>query len=288
MVGGVDISRSCPKAQGIGSSRFTEREHWRVGSLWPDLCYNSCNKSMRTIVSITLSVVFLTACNSFGKDALKANPFKEALSAAPALELPAKTADLVLRAKARDRSATTLNAVKGAVEINPGAATAIVGAVARAVPDMASVAAGAAAAEQPEQANAIARAAAAAAPSQAGKIVAAVCRAVPNDYRNVAAAVSQVVPGAGEEILRAVAAALPDLKAALDQALAGPAGNVASVTDVLNQVTGAAAHALAEASPLVRGPAVGPPFIPLTTTPSTVTPGTSGSAPTGGRNYARP
>lgn len=243
---------------------------------------------MQAIISITLSVAFLTACSSFGKDAQKANPFNEALSAAPALELPAKTADLVVRAKARDRLATTLNAVKGAVGINPAAAPAIVGAVARAVPDMASVAAGAAAAEQSGQASAIAKAAAAAAPSQAGKIVTAVCRAVPNEYRSVAAAVSQVVPGADEGILRAVASALPELKPAIDQALAGSVGNVVSVAAVLNQVPSPAAPVLAEALPMVRGPAVGPAFIPLTTTPSTVSPGTSGLAPTGGRNYARP
>ena len=93
-----------------------------------------------------------------------------------------------------------MNVVKGAVGINPAAAPAIVGAIARAVPDMASVAAGAAAAEQPKQASAIAKAAAAAAPSKAGKIVTAVCRAVPNEYRNIAVAVSQVVPASGKEI----------------------------------------------------------------------------------------
>jgi len=126
---------------------------------------------MKPIVSIVLSVAFLGACNSFGKDTTKANPFNEILSAAPAVELPAKAADLVLQAKARDRYAATLNAVKGAVGINPAAAPAIVGAVARAVPAMASVAAGAAAAEQPKQASAIAKAAAAAAPVEVCRLM---------------------------------------------------------------------------------------------------------------------
>ena len=243
---------------------------------------------MKPIMAIVLSGSFLVACNSFGKDAPQANPFNEILSATPAVELPAKAADLVLRAKVRDRSASTVNAVRGAVGINPAAAPAIVGAVARGVPDMASVAAGVAVAEQRKQASAIAKAAAAAAPSQAGKIVAAVCRAVPNQYRNVAVTVSQVVPSASEEILRAVASALPDLKPSIDKALAGSTGNIVSVTATLDQIANSGTPVLAGATPMARGPAVGPAYIPLTTTPANVTPGTSGQVPPGGRNYARP
>jgi hypothetical protein len=243
---------------------------------------------MKTIVTIAVSVAFLVPCGSFGKDAPKANPFNEILSSAPAVELPAKAADLVLHAKAREQNAATLNAVKGAVGINPAAAPAIVGAVARAVPAMASVAAGAAAAEQPKQASAIAKAAAAAAPSQAGRIVAAVCRAVPNEYRNVAVAVSQVVPSAGEEICRAVAAALPDLKLSIDKALAAYGGNAVSVAATLDQASNPAIPVLAGAAPMARGPSVGPGYVPLTTSPIQVTPGTSGQVPPGGRNYATP
>jgi hypothetical protein len=243
---------------------------------------------MKTIVTIALSVAFLVVCNSFGKDAPKANPFNEILSAASTVELPATAADLVLHAKARDRSATTLNVVKGAVGINPAAAPAIVSAVARAVPDMASVAAGAAAAEQPKQASAIAKAAAAAAPSQAGKIVAAVCRVVPKEYRNVAVAVSQVVPSAGEEILRAVASVLPDLEPSIDMALAGYVGSVVSVAATLDQVPSPAAPVVAGAAPMARGPSIHPPYQALTHTPVWVTPTTGGQVPPYGRNYASP
>src|ERR1035438_5279424 len=160
---------------------------------------------MKTVVTIALSVALLAACNSFGKDAPQTNPFNQTLAVAPAAELPAKAAELVAQAKSRDRQTTTINVVKCSVGINPAAAPAIVGAIARAVPDMAAVAAGAAAVEQPKQAAAIAKAAAAAAPSKAGKVVAAVCRAVPNNYRNIALAVTQVVPDAGKEIVTAVA-----------------------------------------------------------------------------------
>ena len=251
---------------------------------------------MKTIVALALSVALLTACSSFGKDAPKTNPFFNALIAAPAAELPAKAADLVAQAKSRDRQATTINVVKAAVGINPAAAPAIVGAIARTSPDMAAVAAGTAAAEQPKQAGAIAKAAAAAAPSKAGKIVVAVCRAVPNEYRNIAVAVSEAVPGSGKEIVKAVAAALPELRSGIEQTLAGYGGNVASVAATLDQAatvpfaTAVTAPASAGAfpPPMVRGPTVGPPYIPLTTTPTNVTTGTSGEVPPGGRNYAAP
>jgi hypothetical protein len=251
------------------------------------------NKLMRTIVGIALSAAFLVSFNSYGKDAPKANPFNDVLTAAPAVELPAKAADLVLHAKSRDRQAVTVNVVKGAVGINPAAAPAIVGAIAQAVPDMAAVAAGTAAAEQPKQASAIAKAAAAAAPSKAGKIVAAVCRAVPNEYRNIAVAVSQVVPGAGKEIINAVASVLPDLKPGLEKVLAGYGGNVPSVAVALDQAS-LASSAPGGANPLAAGATpvakavINIPYIPLTTTPTNVSPGTGGETPPGGRDYSKP
>ena len=260
---------------------------------------------MKRVTSVVLSVVFVLSCNSFGKDAPKANPFNETLSAVPAAELPAKAADLVLQAKSRARLGVTVNVVKSALGLNPAAACAIVGAIARAVPEMASVAAGTAASEQPKQASAIAKAAAAAAPTKAGQIVLAVCRAVPNAYRDIAVAVSQVVPSASREIVSAVGSALPELKPAILKALAGYGGNVPSVTDTLSQaaiisqsqptaandLTASGQPVVAKtptATPMFRGPSVGPPYIPLTGTPTNVTSSTSGEVPPGGRNYAAP
>jgi hypothetical protein len=228
---------------------------------------------MRTIFSIALSVAFLTACNSIGKDALKANPFNEALVVVPTAELPAKAVDLVAHAKSRDRQATTIDVVKGAVAINPAAAPYIVGAIARAVPDMAPVAVGTAAAEQPKQAGDIAKAAASAASSKAGKIVVAGCRAVPTDYRSIVVAVFSAVPGSGNEIIKAVAADLPELKASIEQILAGYGRNFAS--------SGAL-------TPIVRNPATSLPNFPLTVTPTNFTTVYSGEVPTGGRNYSTP
>jgi|ERR1035437_7994937 hypothetical protein len=269
------------------------------------MIYDGLDKLMKYITCILLSVAFLVAGNCFAKDAPTANPFNKILTAVPAAELPAKAADLVSQAKPRDRQAATVNVVKAAVGINPAAAPAIVGAIARAVPKMAAVAAGTAAAEQPKQASAIAKAAAAGAPSQAGAIVRAVCRAVPNEYRNIAIAVSQAVPGAGKEILNAVVSALPELKPSIEKVLAGYGGSVPSVAMALDQAAtvsqAKAAYGTAPSTvvrqpasstpvgaPMARGPASGPPYIPLTTTPTNVTSGTSGEVPGGGRNYAAP
>lgn len=262
---------------------------------------------MRIITSIAISVALLGACSAFGKDAPRAKSYNQLLTSVPAAELPAQAAELVTQANSRDRQATTIEVVKAAVGLNPAAAPAIVGAIARAVPVMAAIAAGAAAAEQPKQASAIAKAAAAAAPAKAGKIVTAVCRAVPNEYRNIAVAVSQVTPSAGNEIVRGVAAAVPNLKPPIERALAANGyGSVVSVAGTLDQAatvarTSADAGGVspvvaspadpvtgAGGAPMVRGPAVGPPYIPLSGTPTNVTSGSSGEVPEGGRNYAQP
>jgi hypothetical protein len=251
----------------------------------------SRDKFMKRIVSIALGVAFLVACHSFGKDVSKVNPFKKTLAAVPSVELPAKATALVLQTKPLARQAVTIDVVKAAVGINSVAAPAIVGAIAGAVPELASVAAGVAASEQPKQAAAIAKAAAAAAPSKAGPIVLAVCQAVPSAYRDIAVAVSQVVPDAAREILNAVASALPKLRLPIEQALAGYAGNAPSVADTLSLAANTLQSSTISdtaSSGMARGPTVGPPFIPLTTTPVDVTPGTSGPVPTGGRNYAAP
>jgi hypothetical protein len=258
---------------------------------------------MKVITSVLLSVVFPFACNSFAKDAPASNPFITVLAEVPAAELPAKAADVVSQAKRRERKPITVNVVKAALSFNPAAAPAIVGAIARAVPEMASIAAGTAAVQQPKQASAIAKAAAAGAPSQAGAVVKAVCLAVPSEYREIAAAVSHAVPGASKEILKAVVAALPDLKPSMEKVLAGYGGNVPSVDVTLDEVALAKAQSPSAPSAVVanpysspvmagstmaRGPASGPAYIPLTRTPTNVNSGTSGPGPGGGRNYAAP
>jgi hypothetical protein len=270
---------------------------------------NAPEKSMKKTTTFALSVAVLVASLSFAKGAPIANPFTEVLASVPSAELPAKAADVVQHAKNRQRTDATADVVKAALGINPAAAPAVVSSIASAIPTMASIAAGVAATEQPKQAAAIAKAAAAAAPAQARKIVLAVCRAVPNAYRDVAIAVAQVVPTANKEILSGVAAAIPGLKPYIDQAMVGFAGNAPSVTSVLDQAgkLAQAAPASGSAAPLattasaansstpiaegptgVRGPAVGPPYIPLSTAPTNVAVITTNVVPPGGRSYARP
>ena len=175
---------------------------------------------------------------------------------------------------------------------NPAATPAIVGAIAKAVPEMAAIAAAITAAEQPPQAAAIAKAAAAAAQSKAGKIVAAVCRVVPNETRNIAVAVAEVVPAAAREILKAVASARPDLRPGIESALPNYLVGVSTVGDVLDSAKVAAVRPVSAERPsgqvMPRSPTVGPPYLPLSGTPSTITPSTSGDVPSGGRNYAQP
>ena len=258
---------------------------------------------MKRVASIVLTVVLLAGSYSFGKDAPKANPYTKILASVRAAELPAEAADLVAQAKPADRKATAVQVVKEAVSLNPAAAALIVGAVTRAVPEMAPVAAGAAVAEQPKQAHAIAKAAAAAAPAQAAQVVEAVCRVAPRQYYAVAVAVAQAVPAASKEIVKAVGVAVPELKVSLEKAVAWYGGNVVSVGETLaqaNQIAQTDNGASATASVadqqnsatgsllLPRGPAVGPPYVPLSATPTYVTSGGSGEVPEGGRNYAAP
>jgi hypothetical protein len=263
---------------------------------------------MKRIAILALSVIGLSVLTTSATDTT--NPFREPLSRVSAAELPPKAADLIKSAKSRERTTTTVNVVKAAVGLNPAAAPAIVGAIARLVPDTAATAAGTAAAEQPKQASVITKAAVAAAPSKAGKIVVAVCRAVPNEYVAIAVAAAQAAPDSAKEIIEAVATALPELKLSIEKALAGykslpgvqvvlsdaariaPTFTSDQTTPAAPGAPVAAAGRIAGATPaptsLPRGPSIGPPYIPLSGTPGNVTPSTSGDVPTGGRNYAAP
>jgi hypothetical protein len=241
---------------------------------------------VKTALTFVRGITLSFAPSAVAREAPKANHLSQIRSAAPALELSARTSDLALHANAVDHLTTTINALKSAVRIPPATSPAIVGAVARSVPDMASAAAGTAAAEQLKQAGTIAKAAARRALAQAGKVAVAICRAVPNLYRGVAIVVSHVVPSANEQMLEGVASVLPVLQPSIDRTMVGVKSM--SVSETLMQVTISVAPELAIGAPAARGPAVGPVYVPLTTTPVSVTPGTSGQVPPGGRNYAKP
>jgi len=248
--------------------------------------------TMKRIATIGLSLVWLVAATSYAKEG-----YKEILSHVPAAELPVKAAELIKDAKPRSRETVTMEVVKAAVNLNPAAAPVIVSAIARAVPDMAAVAAGAAATLQPKQGASIAKAASAAAPSKVGKIAVAVSRAVPADYKNIAVAASQAAPGSDKEVLSAMAAAFPELKNGIDRMISSYNGTAPTVSYALSAVTPTASAPAptplgSQPAPFARGPAIGPPFIPVSTTPTNITPGTSGNVPPGSRggptDYAQP
>lgn len=218
-----------------------------------------------------------------------------ALSTTTQAELPAKAADLVARASAKQQSQTTVDVVKAAVGLNPAAAPAIVGSIAQTTPAMAAIAASTAAGLVPGQATAIARVAAAAAPGQAGKIVEALCRVLPGSYQELAKAVAEMAPGASKDILGGVAAAIPSLKEPINKILLASKDAIPSVNSVLEQVKAdVAAAALLAPTPNGRfakagvNPVVTPPYVPPPASPVNLDPGSGGQVPPGGRVYSQP
>lgn len=251
-------------------------------------------KISKIAISATVAAVLGMATVSRAGDTPAPNPFLTVLSTSTQAELPAKAADLVAQADAKQQSETTVNVVKAAVGLNPAAAPAIVGSIAQTTPMMAATAAGTAAGLVPGQAAVIARVAAAAAPAQAGKIVEAICRVLPGSYADVAEAVAEVVPGANKEILGGVSAAIPALKEPINKALVANKNATPTVNTVLNQVkaTRLAGGIEAAAGDPISGagvnPIVNPPYVPPPASPVNLDPGSGGQVPTGGRNYSQP
>jgi hypothetical protein len=206
----------------------------------------------------------------------------------PAAEVPARAAEIVSLAKTADRNIAASETVKTAVKAHPTTAVATVGAISTKCPETAPITAATAAALLPKQARIIAHAAAKAAPSQAGAIVKAVCKVVPGDYREVALVVGAAAPLATRDIIAGLSEALPNLKPRLDAAVASYNGNLPSVGPVLDRAGSGNPGGLTPlASPGLRGPTVGGPYINLSGTPTNV-PSGGGVVPPGGRDYAAP
>jgi len=243
---------------------------------------------MNRLLTRALSLACLSAATALAGDTAEPTTHQQVLRVVPSAELPAKAVELVKQVTALDRATRTSKVTKDAVVINPASAPSVVGAIARAIPEMAAVAAGTAAAAQPKQATVITKAAVAAAPSQTGKIVAAICRSVPKEYRSIAITAAQIAPDSANDILQGVASSIPELKPGLEAALAAYSGRFISVATALDQASAVKIDpgSLAEAPP--RGPTVAPPFIPISSTVRTISPNTSAEVPTGGRDYGTP
>lgn len=235
-----------------------------------------------------------------------------AMAGATALELPAKAADLVAKATARDKENVANAVIKAAMGVNPSAAIAIVGAVVQSSPGTAPVVAVTAATLQHKRLEQIVKAAVHAAPSEAGKVVAALIKEFPQDYGTIAIAASEGAPTSGVEILAAVADYVPALQSAIKgstNSYAANNGNVpvqAILMQSYNQALTSGAvvstrvpTALAvapvpsPAQPTVvvsapSGPYQGPPYVPILGPVVNYGPGQVNPQSPGGRNYSSP
>jgi hypothetical protein len=248
-------------------------------------------KTIKYTMSLAMAVALVATINVNAGENMGSSAFVSILTSATSAELPAKSAELVSQADAKNLNQTTMDVVKAAVGLNPAAAPAIVGSISQSSPSMAATAASTAVALVPSEVVAISKAAASAAPAQAGAIVEAICKVMPTDYKKVAAAVAQVAPEAGKEILAGVAAALPELKNVIDEALASFNTQTSSVAIVLSQ----ASESIASQAPmyLPQGPQTSPVNnLPIPVIPVVENPSSGGTVPSGGRppahGYAAP
>ena len=131
----------------------------------------------------------------------------------------------------------------------------------------------------------IIRSAVSAAPAKVRDIVKAACKAQPDVYHEIVMGAAAAAPTSSKEILDALTEALPSLKNNIDRVVASYNGIVPSVAAVLDQAR-SFPTTVAVASPGVRGPSIGAPYIPLSGTPTNAPGGTTVNP--GSRDYARP
>ena len=126
------------------------------------------SKHMKNTFFSVLVALGFTA-NVFAADSTTAPNYKQLLSSVSVLEMPAKAAELVKQAPAKDREIVTSAVVKNAAALKPTALPAVVGAIAKSVPEMAATAAAVATSAQPKLAVDVSKSAAASAPAQAAE-----------------------------------------------------------------------------------------------------------------------
>jgi hypothetical protein len=282
-------------------------------------------KTTGVVLSVVLLVASISfakdapKANPF-KEVLAPVPAAELPAKAADLVLQAKSRDRAATTVDVVGAAVGINpaaapAIVGAVARSvPAMASVAAGAAAAQQPKQAAAIAKAAAAAAPSQARKIVLAVCRAVPNEYRNIAVAVSGAVPNSNKEILNAVTSARPDLKpyvEQSLVAYGGNASSVPSVLDQAArlaqstptaGSPPATVArtpgsSSTSVIQPATPATPTAATPTAatppavggtPLVRGPAVGPPYIPLGTTPTNVTSGTSGEVPEGGRNYAAP
>lgn len=197
------------------------------------------------LTGITVITFCSVALSAFGVTSPQAEALKQDLIRVPALEFPAKAAQLVSKTKTSEKDAVTAAVVVAGLDLHPTSAAALVGAIAKRNPGVASLAVVAAVTRQPKQFDAIIMAAVAAAPSQVRKIVFDVAKAEPTQYASLALAAYQAAPRAGKDILEALGLALPALSPLIAQATTqlGKSGSFSEIIDRTETMVVAAARA---------------------------------------------
>ena len=213
----------------------------------------------------------------FPAKALTANEVKEinkAITTVPLAELPPKAANLVVKAKAKDRSDVALTVVRAVVAKKPASVPAVVGAISKASPENSPAIAAEAATLLNDQAAEIAKAASAGAPTHASKVAAAVSKAVPKSATDVTRAVLTTVPMSAPNTVSEVLAVVPTAKTQIE------------LDPTITRITSSSAVQVGSGSIItVNGTIRGtlPPNPPVVITPPQVQPGRDSQ-----RDYATP
>jgi len=87
---------------------------------------------------MSFAVAILTNVAMAGSQSEQIAAYKKALKEVPAVEMPAKAASVVAKAKAKEQEETALNVLRAVMEISPASGPAVVGAIARVAPATAS------------------------------------------------------------------------------------------------------------------------------------------------------
>jgi hypothetical protein len=132
-------------------------------------------KMKQLVTSAALLVAIAVAAPSaFAITAAQKAEIKKAITSVPVPEMPAKAAELVVKASKADRSDVAAQAVRTAIYRSRTSAPQVVAAVSKAAPDLAGIASMTAVQLEGDQASLIAQAATTAAPSAKSEIASSV------------------------------------------------------------------------------------------------------------------
>lgn len=143
-------------------------------------------------IAVLAAIATLALSPAHALTATQKGAIKASVANVPALELPAKAAQVVAQASKEDKQDTAIALVREIVSKNQSLAPSLVKALVTALPDSAAIIAATAADLAVDQTVAIAKAAADAAPAQAPAIATVLAKIAPKSVDKIAAA-AQVV-----------------------------------------------------------------------------------------------